>query len=171
MKPRCRTSSGARHEELRGAPRSCDNFLYGLQGRTFGVPGQTGPRPGTREGRAQPSGEEGGRSEPGRSGQRLTRGFSPSRAGQLRRVLRTRALRPRRLPRTAPPVTRRPVPAATSPMPRGASWSCRQASRQVRRSPGEMSVHRAGTPRIVRGGPSGVKGAPSARRMLRKRNP
>ena len=35
-----------------------------------------------------------------------------------------------------------------------------EASRRVRRSPGECHRHRAGTPRIVRAGPSSVKGTP-----------
>ncbi len=59
-----------------------------------------------------------------------------------------------RLPRHPP----QPVPAVTSPMRRGAVGVGRHASRRVRRTPGESHRHRAGTPRIVRGGPSVVKG-------------
>ena len=78
--------------------------------------------------------------------------------GSFARVLRTEALRTRRLPRTAAPAL-----AATSPRRNdlGAAlrWFVRPSpSRQVRRSPSESHSHRAGMPRIVQGGPSTRKG-------------
>ena len=61
-------------------------------------------------------------------------------------------------PRTAPPVTDRlrspPYPTAAP-----ASTAARpSALRQMRRSPGRCHSHRAGAPRIIRVGPSSVKG-------------
>jgi hypothetical protein len=86
-------------------------------------------------------------------------GISPLPGGSFARVLRTRALRTRRLPSTAPP-----PPAATGPrrnVPDTArhelvSAVMRRARCADRRAKGHR--HRAGTPRIVRAGPSSVKG-------------
>ena len=80
------------------------------------------------------------------------------RGGSFRRVLRTEALRPRRLPRTASPVTDRRGPRRISlprpPAPRPGRW------RRVECADRRMKDHShgAGTPRIVRVGPSSVKG-------------
>jgi hypothetical protein len=76
--------------------------------------------------------------------------------------------------RAAAPHRPQPHPAVTH---RGClrSASCRAVvSRQVRQLLSEGHGHRAGTPRIVRGGPSGVKGAPIRSRRQgdgRKRPP
>jgi len=88
----------------------------------------------------------------------FTLGVSQLRGGSFRRVLRTQALRRGELPRTAAPVTGRlrspPYPAAAP-----ASTTARPSpSRRVRQSPGERHSKRGGTPRIIRAGPSSVKG-------------
>jgi hypothetical protein len=89
--------------------------------------------------------------------------------GSFRRVLRTRALRRGELPRTASPVTGRlrspPYPAAAP-----ASNTARPTrSRQVRQKPGECHNQRAGTPRIIRAGPSSLNGASHPLRGTRLR--
>jgi hypothetical protein len=61
-----------------------------------------------------------------------------------------RARRPRHRPQ--------PVPAVTPPVPRPPAVARPSSSRQVRQSPRRMHSDRAGTPRIVRVGPSTVKG-------------
>lgn len=67
-------------------------------------------------------------------------GISPSRGWQFRRVLGKGALRPRRLPRTASPPPAAPGPPPQLPRYRAARTGYgRQASRQVRRPPGERS--------------------------------
>jgi hypothetical protein len=79
-------------------------------------------------------------------------------AAAFRRALWAEAHQARRLPRTAPPVTGRcgprriPLPHPPAPRPG------RQHSRRVRQSPGSVTATGAGTPRIVRAGPSSVKG-------------
>jgi hypothetical protein len=69
----------------------------------------------------------------------------------------------RRLPRPAPPVTGRRgprrIPLPRPPAPRPGS----SALRQMRQKPGTCHGTGTGTPRIVRAGPSSVKGAPSGR--------
>ena len=83
---------------------------------------------------------------------------------------RAAALRARRLPRSAarwpgrmrsPPYLPGAAPASSRTRP--------SSSRQVRRSPERRQSHRAGTPRIVRVGPSSVNGAPRPRSAIQSR--
>jgi hypothetical protein len=98
---------------------------------------------------------------------------APLRGGSFRRVLRTQALRrggcraPR--PHDRPPA----VPAVSRCRARQHHG---QAAAAVTLTPGapdavKMSQQWDDTPRIVQAGPSSLKGAPSARRLLRKRRP
>ena len=88
----------------------------------------------------------------------FTRGSRRCGGGSFRRVLRTQALR-RGGCRARHPGDRPPAVPAVSRC-RAASTTARPSpSRRVRRSPGECHSHRAGTPRIVRAGPSSLNGA------------
>jgi hypothetical protein len=126
-----------------------------LQGRTFGAPGLTA-RTVLREQARATEGEQSGR-EDRREAARVA-GVSPLRGGSFAasfgRGPYVRGGCRARHPRHRPP----PVPAATSPEPRGASWSGRQAACRCasRREKGQLTG--AGTPRIVRVGPSTRKG-------------
>ena len=78
-------------------------------------------------------------------------------ASSCARAHRRGPLPPCRYPGTPPQRTpRRNAPLVM----RFASWPGPVDSRQVCLPPGERPAHRAGTPRIVRVGPSSVKGAP-----------
>jgi len=78
--------------------------------------------------------------------------------GSFARVLRTEALRTRRLPHTAAPAPA--GPRRNVPVPRPRKLARPSPPRQVHRSPCEGHSRRAGMPRIVRDGPSSLNGAP-----------
>jgi hypothetical protein len=122
----------------------------GHQGRTFGAPRPAAkPRlaswrekPGRMSGRDGPDGaaRSAGSRRSGAAASLASFGRWPYGRGGCR------ARRPRHRPQ--------PVPAVTSPVPRQASRTRPPRSRQVRRSPGGSHSRWAGTPRIVRVGPS-----------------
>ena len=141
--------------------RLCASAHNFAPGRTFGAPRRR-PEPATRAG-ASNRGEQSGR---GTGDMRQgSLGVSPLRGGSFRRALRAEALRRDELPRTAAPAPAAVSPRRNAPMPRHTSRARQSHSRRVRRSPSKGHSHRAGTPRIVRAGPSSLNGAshPAAR--------
>jgi hypothetical protein len=139
--------------------QACDADRRGLslhrQGRTFGAPGLTAGtgyasrREQPRESRAA---EITGRMRPESPGSRRC-GAAASLA-----PFRAAALRARRLPRTASPAPAAASPRRNAPDAAPNEQARPSRSREVRPSPYEGHSHRAGTPRIVRGGPSTRKG-------------
>ena len=132
----------------------CYNFLYSFKGAP---PARHARRPGAlREpgvrNRDEMSDRDGPDGAAGSAGSR--RGGAAASLASFGRWSYGRGGCRTRRPRHRP----QPVPAVTSPVPRQASRTRPPYSRQVHRSPGEGHSRWAGTPRIVRVGPSTRKG-------------
>jgi hypothetical protein len=134
-----------------------EDFLYSHQGLTFGAP-RLRPEPTTRAGasnRESRAGRGTGESGEGRRGLAVAgRQLSPPPSGGSPTARRAAA---HDFPATGSPLPAAAVPTVTPPMPRHTSRTRPSRSRRVRRPPSEDHSHRAGTPRIVRAGPSSLK--------------
>ena len=151
--PMCQASSGTAHRVgHRVGHRPVRTFSTSSRAH-FGAP-RLRPEPATRTGASNRESKAAGwpvTSGKGRRGSRRCGG------GSFRRALRAEALRRDELPRTAAPAPAAAGPRRHAPMPHHTSRARpSRADCAHRRAKGHS--HRAGTPRIIRVGPSSVKG-------------